>query len=372
MRRFLIYAAALLSLGAKGYSEEPETFEKGEPVQRSFGLTLEPGWSKNVRFRSALTAGDLPRRFDWRDQAQLTPPKQQGSCGSCWAFSHVGVLESAIAIKDKKLVDLSEQYMLSCNPYGWGCNGGYFNHQMHINPGAVPESEFPYAGQKLACKNNLSHPYRLDSWAFLPSSSESEPPSINEIKAAIYQYGPIAAALGANDSFSRYRSGVFNACDGTQPNHAIVLIGWDDDQQSWILRNSWGTEWGQNGVGYIRYGCNKIGISANYVMFTGSAPAPGPGPAPKPTPEPLPKCSPMPFANAGPNYRVMPGQTILLGTRGLPGTAYMWEINGQRNPNYNTPQIKARVFGDAIFTVYATTKCGTARSSAMVTVFRRR
>lgn len=366
----LTFIISIFIFNQPGYGSDPETFEKGEKVQASMGFKLEPGWSKKVPFRSALSASDLPRRFDWRDQAQLTPPKQQGDCGSCWAFSHMGVLESAIAIKDKKLVDLSEQYMLSCNKYGWGCGGGYFNYDMLVNPGAALESSFPYVGKKVSCKNGLSFPYSLDSWAFVPARSENDPPSIDEIKAAIYQYGPVGAALGANDSFTRYKSGVFNGCDGTEPNHAIVLVGWDDDQQSWILRNSWGTEWGQGGVGYIKYGCNKVGIAANYVMFRGG-PMPTPGPGPKPTPEPLPKCSPMPVADAGPNIRARPMQIITLGTPAKQGHVYRWEINGRGSSRWTTSRISAQVFGDAIFTVYATTKCGTARSSAMVIVNKR-
>lgn len=367
MRVFLLLALLASQLGFA----EPETFE-AEPSDepRSFGLTLEPGWSKDVKFRSALTAPELPRRFDWREQAQLTPPKQQGQCGSCWSFATVGVLESAIAIKEKKIVNLSEQYLLSCNQNGWSCNGGNFAHEYHRSPGAAYESEFPYAGREIACKQGLSRPYKIDSWAYVPTRSENEPPSIQEIKAAIYQYGPIGAAVGANDAFVNYKSGVFNACDSTQPNHAIVLVGWDDDGGYWILKNSWGA-WGEGGYGKIRYGCNKIGIAANYVMFGGSVPTPGPGPQPQPTPEPLPKCKPMPNANAGPNRRAQPGSVIVLGTPAQPGHSYLWEINGRSSSRYNTAQIRAQVFGDAIFTVYATTKCGTARSSAMVIVNKR-
>lgn len=366
MRRILL----ILALFAPTAFAEPETFETTPSPQRSLGLKLEPGWSKKVVFRSALTAPELPRHFDWREQAQLTTPKDQGVCGSCWTYATVGALESAIAIKDKVQVDLSEQYLLSCNTQGWGCNGGNFAHSMHQNPGAVPESEFPYVGRQVACKQGLSHPYKIDSWAYVPSNSENEPPSVNEIKAAIYQFGPVAAAMGANDAFTGYKSGVFNKCDSTAPNHAIVLTGWDDDGGYWILRNSWSQKWGEQGFAKIKYGCNKVGIASNYIMFKGGVTPPAPGPNPQP--QPLPKCTPMPYANAGPNLRVNPGQTVIIGTRAMPYTAYLWEINGRKNPNYNTAQIKAQVFGDAIFTVYATTRCGTARSSAMVVVNRRR
>lgn len=352
---------------------EPETFESAPvPTKYATGLKLEKGWSKNVKFRSALQAS-LPRHFDWREQGQLTPVRDQGTCGSCYAFSTVAVLQDAIALKDKKQVDLSEQYILSCNTKGWSCNGGNFAHDMHQNPGAVPESEFQYVGQQVACKQGLSHPYKIDSWAYVPSASENEPPAIDEIKAAIYQYGPISAAVGASSKFQSYRTGIFNSCDNTQPNHAITLVGWDDDGQYFIMKNSWGSQWGENG-GYMRikYGCNYIGIAANYVMFKGGSapdPTPGPNPTPTPTPPPIPKCVPQAIANAGPTpLRIRPNQIVMLGTPARPQTSYAWEINGRFYPQFRTAQIRAQVFRSAIFTVYASTKCGVARSSAMVIV----
>ena len=359
---------------------EPETFEQVPFAKSETGLKLQPGWSKTAKFRSALQTLSLPRNFDWREQGTLTPSKDQGSCGSCWSFSTVVVLQDIIALKDKTQVRLSEQFLLSCNTRGWSCNGGDFANDMHVNPGAVPESEFPYAGRQVACKQGLSHPYRLDSWAYLPASSEDVPPSLDEIKSAIYQFGPLAVAVGANDAFSSYKSGVFNKCDGTEPNHAVTLVGWNDDGQYFIMKNSWSSSWGEGGYMKIRYNCNKIGIGANYVMFKGGSPTPGPAPAPgpapqpkpQPQPQPIPKCTPMPYANAGNNYRIYPGQWVLVGTNAMPQTAYMWEVNGRANPRYNTARLRAQVFADAIFTVYATTKCGTARSSVMVIVNRRR
>jgi len=380
MRQLLWTLVFVLGTSALAQSE-PETFEKVPFVRKPTGLKLQPGWSKKVKFRSALQNISLPRHFDWREQATLPPPRDQGDCGSCWAHSTVGVLESAIAIKDKRIVDLSEQFLVSCNTRGWNCaSGGDFAHDYHVNPGAVWEQDFPYqARDGVPCKQGLSHPYKIDSWAFVPSKSEDVPPEIDEIKAAIYQFGPVAAAIGANNALSQYRSGVFNGCDGTQPNHAIVLTGWDEDGGYWVMRNSWGN-WGDKGYGKIRYNCNYVGLGANYIMFEsakpiptpGPGPAPAPQPAPTPQPQPLPKCVPQPYANAGNNYRIYPGQWVVLGTNAMPQTAYMWEVNGRSNPRYNTARLRAQVFADAIFTVYATTKCGTARSSAMVIVNRRR
>lgn len=357
-----------------GAFAEPETFESSPTKERTYatGFKSTPGWSKTAKFRSALTALQLPRHFDWREQGNLTAPRDQGDCGSCWTYSTVAVLQDAISLIDKRDVDLSEQYLLSCNTKGFSCNGGDFIHDMHVNPGAAYEEDFPYVGKKVACKQGLRHDYRLSSWAYVPTKNESSPPEINEIKAAIYQYGPISAAVAVNDAFNSYRSGVFNKCDSTPANHAIVLVGWDDDTQSWILKNSWGTGWGEKGYMRIRYGCNYVGLEANYVVYsTGPTPGPNPVPTPTPTPIPIPKCTPQPIAAAGPTQYARRGQIVKIGATPLPGTSYIWEINGKIDSRLRTTPIRAQVFGNAIFTVYATTKCGTARSSMMVVVSRR-
>lgn len=354
---------------------EPDTFDRDPaPIARAKGFKLDKGWSKGLEFKPVLKAIALPRHFDWREQGTLTPIRDQGNCGSCWAHSTTAVLQDLIALKNKTIVSLSPQYLVSCNKKNWGCDGGDFAHDMHVKPGAVLESDYPYTAKDSSCKSGLQYPYKLSSWAFVPSKSEDDVPAIEDIKAAIYQHGPIAAAVAANDAMESYKSGVFNKCDNTEVNHAIELIGWDDDGQYFIMRNSWGTSWGLKGFGYIRYGCNKIGIASNYVVYSGGAPAPSPNPVPQPTPTPppVPKCTPQPYANAGNNYRVFPGQWVVLGTMAQPQTAYVWDINGRVNTKFNTARIRAQVFSDAIFTVYATTKCGTARSAAMVIVQRRR
>jgi len=195
-----------------------------------------------------------------------TPVKNQGSCGSCWAFSCVGSFEGIIKKYTGTTANLSEQYLLSCNTYGYGCNGGYFAAQnMHVNPGADYESCFPYVGYKAACKTSCSHPYRLTAWYYVGSSSGV--PSVSAIKTAIYNYGSVSAAVAADSYFQGYRSGVFNSCYSSSVNHAIVLCGWDDSLGAWLLKNSWGTGWGQSGLMWIKYSCNRVGYGANYCVW---------------------------------------------------------------------------------------------------------
>ena len=250
--------------------------------------------------------GGTPSTFNWATsnnrlgQPMVTSVKQQGQCGSCWSFASVGIMESAIKIQGSGPdTNLSEQYLVSCNNDGWGCGGGWWAHDYHINkagqssnpPGAVMESSMPYTESDSSCVNISSHPYLLSSWH---SAGDESLQSVSAIKAAIYNYGPVAAAVCASDSFMRYSGGVYTTQECSSINHAIILTGWDDGTQSWVLKNSWGTGWGEGGYMRIRWGVNAVGNAANYVMYAGSGPS---QPTPTDTPKPA---SPTPSNTSAP------------------------------------------------------------------------
>lgn len=193
--------------------------------------------------------------------------KNQGSCGSCWAFAAVGLLECMIVKKDGIDVDLSEQHMLSCNPYDWGCNGGYWPNDFLIDPGSPLESCFPYVADEVPCVTTCAYPYHIQSWAFV--TEDNVVPPTDSIKQAIYTYGAVQAGIYADSFFQFYNSGVFNNCKKNvkYTNHAIILCGWDDAKGAWLLKNSWGTGWGEDGFMWIQYGCNRVGEGANYFIY---------------------------------------------------------------------------------------------------------
>ncbi len=218
----------------------------------------------------------LPSAYNWCDEhGGCTPVKSQGSCGSCWAFATVGPLEAHLQAAGQT-TDLSEQYLVSCNTNGWNCQvGGWWAHDYHEHKkppsesqaGAVLESSFPYRALDLPCAGPYNHPHRIASWYFV--GSEYSTPSIDAIKQAIYDHGPVAAAICAGSGFRQYEGGIFqtnDTCDYTV-NHAIVLVGWDDSEQTWTLRNSWGTGWGEDGYMRIRHGTSHVGYSANYITY---------------------------------------------------------------------------------------------------------
>ncbi len=222
----------------------------------------------------------LPAHFDWRDYGIVTPVRNQGICGGCWAFGTVGVMESALWKNGIANVNLSEQFLLDCNTDHWTCNGGLTAHKYHYDvpgsiqrvAGAVLEAEKPYASFEGSCTRNYRKPYVLKGWKFI-SGSESTVPTVDEIKSAIYQYGPVAAGVCVGEWFHNYLFGTFATDESTScgghVNHLINLVGWDDEGRYWILRNSWGAVWGTKGYMHIRWGVSKVGRGASYVLGAG-------------------------------------------------------------------------------------------------------
>ena len=248
------------------------------PLEQLCGLKEPPDWRENATFTEfTVDKADIPSRFDWRDVDGVTPIRNQGGCGSCWAFGTVGALECAIKIQDGIDVDLSEQWLVSCNRSSWGCDGGWWAHSYHLNwgdacdsTGAVLEADFPYTATDGGCGCPYEHPYRIRNWSYIGSASGT--PSILQMKQAIMEYGPISVSVSVDNAFQAYNSGVFNLCSYGEINHAVVLVGWDDSMGpmgAWILRNSWGDGWGEDGYMYIVYSCSFVGYGACYVDYSG-------------------------------------------------------------------------------------------------------
>ncbi len=266
--------------------EEGWTFEitKNPATEYSLdelcGIIEPPDWREKGRFVTFEDKSDkdIPAAFDWRDLGGCTPVKNQGGCGSCWAFSTVGPLECNILIQDGIEVDLSEQFLVSCNYNGWDCEGGWFAHDYHqfrVDPcdsvGATLEEYFPYVAWDVACGCPYPKPYKIEDWAYVGPSYGMA--SVTDMKLAIMEYGPISVGVAANGAMQSYGGGIFNGCDEEyEINHAVVLVGWDDNQASdgiWIMRNSWGQWWGEDGYMRMPYGCSRIGYAANYVNYAG-------------------------------------------------------------------------------------------------------
>jgi hypothetical protein len=184
-------------------------------------------------------------------------------------------------IKDHAEIDLSEQWLVSCNREGWGCGGGWWAHDYHEwktdncgGTGAVLEEYFPYTATNAPCSCPYPHEYFIDDWAYIGNPGGI--PSVSSMKQAIMTYGPIGVGIRVNSAFQSYNGGLFNTHSSGDINHAVTLVGWDDQYYwggnyygVWILRNSWGTNWGDDGYMYITYGCCSVGYGATYVDYPG-------------------------------------------------------------------------------------------------------
>lgn len=242
------------------------------PLEQLCGFKEPANWRDMAPQATLESELDLPSRYDWRDEVDLTPVKNQGGCGSCWAFATVGVMEQVVKIKDGLTKDFSEQWLVSCNREGWGCDGGFIAHDYHdwksdlCGVGPVYESTFPYLEQDWACSCPYTYQpqFRIDSWAYSGTT-------VQQIKQAIMEYGPVYVSIRATDPLQAYTGGVFDQDEIGQTNHAVVLVGWDDSQGTegvWYMRNSWGQNWGEDdGYCRIEYGCCSVGSNANYVVY---------------------------------------------------------------------------------------------------------
>jgi len=197
----------------------------------------------------------MPTSVDWREQGAVCPIKNQGSCGSCWAFSAVGALEGAYEIKTGNLVCFSEQQLVDCakgiHYPGFGCNGGYMDSAFHYwkTNSAMTEDNYPYKGKDQTCSYDESK-----GIVNVPSFVFVKPKDYNALMGAIVGQ-PVSTGIQANKPvFQSYISGVIDSPNcGTNLDHGVLLVGYgNDDGDYYILKNSWGVTWGEKGYFRIR------------------------------------------------------------------------------------------------------------------------
>lgn len=204
-----------------------------------------------------LTFIDLPitdkLSVDWRDEHKVSSVKNQGQCGSCWAFSSVGATESAWAIKHNQLYNLSEQELVDCSSENHGCEGGEmdFAFQYIMNHSLCTNLSYPYiANNDNTCAINQCKPI-----VHISNYSDVHPNNETLLRYAVAQQPVSVAIQGNKRSFQMYQSGIYNDPDcGYELDHGVLVVGYGYDEQSdmkyWIIKNSWSSSWGENG--YIR------------------------------------------------------------------------------------------------------------------------
>lgn len=264
--------------GNKTYSLKMNKF--GDLLHHEFVATVN-GFKRN--YKDSLANGSiflspsnvvLPKSVDWREQGYVTPIKDQGQCGSCWSFSATGALEGQHFRKSGKLVSLSEQNLIDCSgKYGnEGCNGGLMDQAfeyIEYNHGIDTEESYPYKGKQGRCHYKKHNKGATDTgFIDIPSGVETK------LQEAVATVGPVSVAIDASqESFQFYREGVYDEPTCTQElDHGVLVVGYgttEDEKDYWIVKNSWGTTWGEDG--YIKMTRNKenqcgIATQASYPL----------------------------------------------------------------------------------------------------------
>ena len=261
-------------------NDEKKDFELKNPSNNTYqlgikegGMPLPPG--KNF-------SGKSPSSWDWRNKDGkdwTTSIKSQGNCGSCYAFGTYAAMESCIKIKNNDpdlSIDLSEQYMVSCGKEWssgiFGCDGAYaFSAVQFIDVyGAITESCFSYSsgnGNVPPCSNKCSNwkdlKIYIKDWGSVSATQSS-------IKNALIKYGPLPTVMKVYNNFYGYSGGIYQPSGSYEGLHLVTIVGYNDNSNYWICKNSWGKNWGENGWFRIKYGVCEIEEDTVYLEIPGN------------------------------------------------------------------------------------------------------
>ena len=200
------------------------------------------------------TGDKVPTDIDWRSKNAVTPVKNQGQCGSCWSFSATGAMEGLDSISTGTITGLSEQELVDCSrKYGnMGCRGGLMDNAFEyvIDNGICSEDDYPYTASDDSCKSNSCQPvFKISGCKDVPSENELA------LKEAVAEQ-PVSVAIQADSRiFQLYSSGVITSdgC-GTNLDHGVLAVGYgtENNVPYWLVKNSWGDTWGENGYVKIK------------------------------------------------------------------------------------------------------------------------
>jgi cathepsin L len=259
-------------LGMNAYADM--TVDEFVKVMNGYNMTMRGQRTQDRHTFMSNPNVKLPDTVDWRKEGYVTPIKDQGQCGSCWAFSSTGSLEGQTFKKTGKLPSLSEQNLVDCSTKqgNMGCNGGLMDQAFEyikVNNGIDTEASYPYEAVDHACRFKAADVGATDTgFTDIKAGSEAA------LQEAVATVGPISVAIDAShSSFQLYKRGVYNEkrCSATQLDHGVLAVGYgvEGSDDYWLVKNSWGTSWGTEG--YIMMSRNKknqcgIATAASYPL----------------------------------------------------------------------------------------------------------
>jgi cathepsin L len=231
--------------------------------------------------RKALRAAPAPlcdpaqRKFSLRKLNKVSPVVDQGQCGSCWAFTTVAAFESNYLVRGGKKPNASEQHILDCavdpsdGTDAGNCDGGWYYPAFNwsMSTPIANRRQAPYRGAKDASCRIRGGQYLSLVWGFVDPDNWNDKwmaPDAS-LKQAMCEHGALAVAVNATDDWSYYGGGVYNIDADADINHAVTLVGWDDDLGAWLIKNSWSRDWGDGGYMWIKYGTSRIGTVPAWV-----------------------------------------------------------------------------------------------------------
>lgn len=248
------------------------------PVITQRQITTVPRISTEIKY---VYGDPALSKLDLRKAGFVTPVRDQGYWGSCWAFSAMAAYESSYKINCGAAINTSEEFVVNCSNAGdW--DGGWpykVMSWMTFNQKNVSdESALPYTGPPQNCPSQAPiAKYYASNWGIVDPAKFSAVPDIGKIKEALCKHGVISTTLYADDNFKHYTGGYFfgfksSVYPNAPINHAVAIIGWDDSIQCWLIKNSWGTDWGtecgynlERGYMWIKYDSNNIGVQSTWI-----------------------------------------------------------------------------------------------------------
>lgn len=313
----------------------------------STGLIKDPKRAYGVmHFMTKRFEAPLQDAYDVEADGGKTPVRDQGKCGSCWAFGGTQTFEIGEQKFGHKTIDFSEQDLVGKLFYG--CGGGYFTGEFQTKTGQTDEASCPYKASNYKCPATAKPVAKAENWGLVGQPNRS--PTDAELQQAILSYGSVAATVGADTAFLNLKGDHSTSCPTRATNHIVTLVGWKtiDGKIYFKMKNSWSTNYGNGGYMYIPRGCWSLAEEASWLAVA-SVP-----------------CQP-PKVHLAKEVILNYGDEVRFAVKPEAGVTYAWYRNGV-DKLADGPVYDLLARESMVLTLKAQNQCGTGEVISMVTV----